>query len=168
MSIQEGINKALGIGAVLATQSPLMEKQKIKAAKKSEVKRLNTQAGLLKDKLNTQAKLLKDKATAEVDPKDVDAKAPSKEAKHQLREANRQLREVNRRLFELNPTTETSKDYYDTFDFFKLKKMEYAIQMNALKRMQDANTKAEIERYNRQVQNQEFKVLKESKKNGKT
>ena len=138
MSIQEGINKALGIGAVLATQSPLMEKQKIKAAKKSEVKRLNTQAKLLENK-------------ADVDPKtaDVYEKAASKEA-------YRQLREVNRRLFELNPTTATSAGYYNTFTF------------KNLKRMQDANNKAEEERYNRQVQNQNFKVLKESKKNGKT
>ena len=138
MSIQEGVNKALGIGAVLATQSPLMEKQKIKAAKKSEVKRLNS-----------QAKLLEAKATADVDPKDVFKNAASKEA-------YRQLREVNRRLFELNPTTETSANYYGTFTF------------KDLKRMDDANNKAEEQRYNKKVQNQAFKVLKESKKNGKT
>ena len=138
MSIQESVNKALGIGAVLATQSPLMENQKIKAAKKSEVKRLNT-----------QAKLLEDKAEAEVDPKDVNAKAASLEA-------NRQLREVNQRLFELNPTTKTATDYYGTFTF------------GDLKRMDDANTKAENKRYGRKVQKQAFKVLKESKKNGKT
>lgn len=138
MSIQEGVNKALGIGAVLATQSPLMEKQKIKAAKMSEVKRLNT-----------QAKLLEAKAEAEVNPKDVNAKAVSKEA-------NRQLREVNRRLFELNPTAKTSAGYYGTFSF------------KELKRMDDANKKAEEERYNKKAQDQKVKVLKESKKNGKT
>lgn len=138
MSIQEGINKALGIGAVLATQSPLMENQKIKAAKKSEVKRLTTQAGLLKDK-----------ATAEVDPNNVYEVNTSEEA-------NRQLREVNRRLFELNPTAKTSAGYYSTFSF------------KELKRMDDANMKAEDLRYNKKAQNQNFKVLKESKKNGKT
>lgn len=143
MSIQESVNKTLGIGAVLATQSPLMEKQKIKAAKKSEVKRLNTQAGLL----NTQA-------TAEVDPKNLNEVAVSKEA-------NRQLREINRRLFELNPTTKTSANYYGTFyeDFNRI---------GALKRMRAANIKAENERYLRKIQDQAFKVLKESKKNGKT
>ena len=138
MSIQEGVNKALGIGAVLATQSPLMEKQKIKAAKKSEVKRLNT-----------QAKLLEAKAKGKVYHKN-----PFDEAAY--KEANRQLKEVNRRLFELNPTTETSSDYYGTFTF------------EELKRMDDANNKAEEQRYNKKVQNQAFKVLKESKKNGKT
>ena len=145
MSIQEGVNKALGIGAVLATQSPLMEKQKIKAAKKSEVKRLTTQAGLLNAK-----------ATAEVDPKNLNEVAVSKEA-------NRQLREVNRRLFELNPTTKTSTDYYDTFSFKELKQT-----VDDLKRMDDANIQAEKKRYGRKVQNQAFKIVKESKKNGKT
>ena len=138
MSIQEGVNKALGIGAVLATQSPLMEKQKIKAAKKSEVKRLTA-----------QSKLLEDKAEADVDPNNFNEKAASKEA-------YRQLREVNRRLFELNPTTKTSAGYYGTFTF------------KNLKRMQDANNKAEEERYGKKVQNQSFKIVKESKKNGKT
>ena len=138
MSIQEGINKALGIGAVLATQSPLMEKQKIKAAKKSEIKRLTA-----------QAKLLDDKANAEVDPNNVYEVNTSKEA-------DRQLREVNQRLFELNPTAKTSADYYSTFSF------------DDLMRMRDANTKAEYKRYSKKAQNQAFKVLKESKKNGKT
>lgn len=139
MSIQEGINKALGIGAVLATQSPLMENQKIKAAKESEVKRLNTQAGLLEDK-----------ATAEVDPKNVYKKATSEEAL-------RQLREINRRLFELNPTTKTSVNYYNTFSYAELN------------RMNDANYKAEIMRYRKRAQKQAFKMLEEEyKKNGKT
>lgn len=138
MSIQEGINKALGIGAVLATQSPLMENQKIKAAKESEVKRLNTQAGLLEDK-----------ATAEVDPKNFYEKTTSEEAQ-------RQLREINRRLFELNPTTKTSVNYYSTFSY------------EELNRMNDANYKAESMRYSKKAQKQAFKILKESKKNGKT
>lgn len=139
MSIQEGINKALGIGAVLATQSPLMENQKIKAAKESEIKRLNTQAGLLEDK-----------ATAEVDPKNVYKKATSEEAL-------RQLREINRRLFELNPTTKTSVNYYSTFSYAELN------------RMNDANYKAEIMRYRKKAQKQAFKILEEEyKKNGKT
>ena len=138
MSIQDGVNKALGIGAVLATQSPLMEKQKIKAAKESEVKRLNT-----------QAKLLEDKATADVDPKNFYAKATSEEAR-------RQLKEINRRLFELNPTNETAMNYYSAFTW------------GELTRMHNANTKAESLRYSKKAQNQSFKLLKESKKNGKT
>ena len=165
MSIQEGVNKALGIGAVLATQSPLMENQKIKAAKKSEVKRLNTQAGLLNAKVESldaaRAKLLEDAARA----KSLKDKATAKSLKNQAdnffknatyKEANRQLREVNRRLFELNPTTETSQNYYGNFTF------------KELNRMDNANNKAEEERYSKKVQNQAFKILKESKKNGKT
>ena len=154
MSIQDSINKALGIGAVLATQSPLMEKQKIKDAKKSEVKRLNTQAELL----NAKAEELDDEAAA----KELEAKAKGEVYHEDLfnkaayKEANRQLREVNRRLFELNPTNKTSTDYYGTFTF------------EQLNRMDDANNKAEEQRYGKKVQNQAFKVLKESKKNGKT
>ena len=145
MSIQEGINKALGIGAVLATQSPLMEKQKIKAAKESEVKRLNTQSKLL----NAKAEELEAKAKGKVYHKNHFDEAAYKEA-------NRQLKEVNRRLFELNPTTETSENYYGNFTF------------KELKRMYEANNKAEEQRYGKKVQNQAFKILKESKKNGKT
>ena len=163
MSIQEGVNKALGIGAVLATQSPLMENQKIKAAKKSEVKRLNTQAGLLNAKVESldaaRAKLLEDAARA----KSLKIQADNFFKNATYKEANRQLREVNRRLFELNPTTETSENYYGNFTFKELKK-----QMNDLNRMDNANNKAEKERYSKKVQNQAFKILKESKKNGKT
>ena len=140
MSIQEGINKALGIGAVLATQSPLMEKQKIKAAKESEVKRLNTQSKLL----NAKAEELEAKAKGKV----YDEAA--------YKEANRQLKEVNRRLFELNPTTETSENYYGNFTF------------KELNRMDEAKNKAQEQRYGKKVQNKAFKILKESKKNGKT
>ena len=160
MSIQDSINKALGIGAVLATQSPLMEKQKIKDTKKSEVKRLNTQADLLEAKKSE----IKDKARADL----LEAKAKGKVYHKNLfdeaayKEANRQLREVNRRLFELNPTTDTSTNYYGNFTFKELKKM------NDLNRMDDANNKAEQQRYGKKVQNQAFKILKESKKNGKT
>ena len=158
MSIQDGINKALGIGAVLATQSPLMENQKIKAAKESEVKRLNTQAGILEAK-----------AKANVDPNNVYEKTVSKqETDRQFKEADRLLKEINRRLFELNPTNKTAKGYYSGLTFNDFKRMDYLNRMNDLTRMQDANNKAEEERYNRQVQNQSFKILKESKKNGKT
>ena len=145
MSIQDSVNKALGIGAVLATQSPLMENQKIKAAKKSEVKRLNAQAGLLEDK-----------ATADYDPDNFFEKAAPEEAR-------RQLKEVNRRLFELNPTNKTASDYYGTFTLGELKQT-----VDELKRRDDANINAEIKRYSKKAQNQAFKVLKESKKNGKT
>ena len=145
MSIQDSVNKALGIGAVLATQSPLMENQKIKAAKKSEVKRLKTQAGVLGYK-----------ATADYDPNNIFAKAAPEESR-------RQLKEINRRLFELNPTNETAHDYYSTFTWGELKQ-----EMDEVKRMDDANTQAEKKRYGKKVQNQAFKVLKESKKNGKT
>ena len=145
MSIQESVNKALGIGAVLATQSPLMENQKIKAAKKSEVKRLNTQSGLL----NAKAESLEEKAKGKVYHKNFYDETAYKEV-------YRQFREVNRRLFELNPTNETSANYYGTLTF------------KDLNRMNAANNKAEEQRYGKKVQNQAFKILKESKKNGKT
>ena len=161
MSIQEGVNKALGIGAVLATQSPLMENQKIKAAKKSEVKRLNTQAKLLDDKAESlQAKARAESLQAKDKGEDYHKNFFDEAA---YKETNRQLREVNRRLFELNPTTKTSADYYSTFTFKELKK-----QMDDLKRMDDANIQAEYKGYGKKVQNKAFKVLKESKKNGKT
>lgn len=136
MSIQESINKALGIGAVLATQSPLMEKQKIKSAKASEIRRLNTQAGILNKKVEADTS----------NPFEVGVS----------KEAARQLREVNRRLFELNPTNKTSTNYYSTFSF------------DELNRMNDANAKAVNKRFNKKTQKQTFKVFKESKKNGKT
>lgn len=136
MSIQESINKTLGIGAVLATQSPLMEKQKIKSAKASEIRRLNTQAKMLEKK--------------------VEADTPSSFDVGVSIEAHRQLREVNRRLFELNPTHETSANYYGTIVF------------NNFHRMNDANAEANNKRFNKKTQKQAFKVLKESKKNGKT
>lgn len=106
MSIQENINKALGIGAVLATQSPLMEKQKIKSAKASKIRKLNTQADVLTGK--------------------VAADTASVFEQNASREAQRQLREVNRRLFELNPTSKTAANYYSTFTFDEIHQMTTA------------------------------------------
>lgn len=136
MSVQESVNKTLGIGAVLATQSPLMEKQKIKSAKASEIRRLNTQARILEKKIEADTPSFFDKCVSE--------------------EATRQLKEVNRRLFELNPTRKTSINYYSTFI------------LEELNRRREANAKAESKRSNKKTQKQAFKVLKESKKNGKT
>lgn len=103
MSIQSGINQALGIGAALYTQTPGYAAKKEEALKQKELKTSKSQLEALKPELETKL--------------GEDASPNDKLARKKLEETANVLRE---RIFDIEPTAANANEYYGNQTFGKI------------------------------------------------
>lgn len=106
MSIQQSLNQALGIGAVLATQSGAYAAQKEKALKKQE-------ASTIKGQIKTLGAGYESTYDVDGKPKDVISGEVAKEK-------DKQVQELRKRLFELEPTQKNAEQWLYNMPFGEL------------------------------------------------
>ena len=97
MSIQQSLNQALGIGAVLATQTGAYAAQKEKALKKQEESTLQRQIKTLGSGFESTY--------------DVNGKPKNVISQEVAKERDKQVQALRQRLFELNPTQEHAEQW---------------------------------------------------------
>lgn len=122
MSIQQSLNQALGIGAVLATQTGSYARQKELSAKRAEIGEVKSE---LKKEQNFEPGVRSECLTGKESPAYTEM----------IRRKDERIRALTERLYQLNPSEANAQNYVRSLPFEKQFEL-------ALERSKQANARA--------------------------